>query len=75
MADKRTPRLIQKACPCCGYARVVINGQWLRERREARKISLRNFAMTLGFSAAYISDIELGHRGCTPKIQEAYEAL
>jgi len=38
-------------------------------------MSLRYFATFVGFSAAYISDIEHGRRGCTPMIQDAYEAI
>lgn len=38
-------------------------GQILRELREAQDISLREFAKKLGgYSAAFLSDIELGRR-------------
>ena len=34
----------------------------IRELREGKDLSLREFAKMLGFSAAFISDVELGHR-------------
>uniref|UniRef100_E6PXT0 HTH cro/C1-type domain-containing protein n=1 Tax=mine drainage metagenome TaxID=410659 RepID=E6PXT0_9ZZZZ len=38
-------------------------GQFIRERREAQDISLREFAKKLGdLSAAFVSDVELGRR-------------
>jgi transcriptional regulator with XRE-family HTH domain len=37
-------------------------GQRLRELREERDISLREFAKKLGCSAAFWSDVELGRR-------------
>lgn len=37
-------------------------GKKLRELREQKEISVRKFAAQLGFSAAYISDIERGLR-------------
>lgn len=63
------------ACPTCGSPRTVVNGAWLRERREAAGLSLRALGARLGFSAVYLGDIELNRRNCTPKIREAYEAL
>ena len=37
-------------------------GAYIRQRREARKISLRDLATRLDLSPSYISDIELGRR-------------
>src|SRR5689334_3103376 len=37
-------------------------GQYIRELRDARDISLREFAQMLGVSATFVSDIELGKR-------------
>jgi len=37
-------------------------GQYIREVRDARDISLREFALKLGLSATFVSDIELGKR-------------
>jgi transcriptional regulator with XRE-family HTH domain len=37
-------------------------GQRIRELREERDISLREFAKKLGYSAPFLSDIELGRR-------------
>lgn len=53
----------------------LVNGAWLRARRVAAGVSLRALARQLDFSAAYISDIERNHRGCSHEIQVAYERL
>lgn len=37
-------------------------GQYVRELRDAKDISLREFAQMLGLSATFVSDIELGKR-------------
>ena len=37
-------------------------GQYLRELRDQRDVSLREFAQKLGLSATFVSDIELGKR-------------
>jgi transcriptional regulator with XRE-family HTH domain len=37
-------------------------GDRIRELREAKDLSLREFAKTLGLSAAFVSDVELGRR-------------
>ena len=44
-------------------------GQRIRELREARDLSLREFAKKLGgFSAAFLSDVELGRRHPSDKV-------
>jgi len=43
-------------------------GQYLRELREKRDLSLREFAKKLKCSAAFVSDIELGRRYPSEKI-------
>ena len=68
-------RLIEAACPTCHQGRLVVNHRWLRLRREAAGILMREFARKVGLSAAYISDIELGRRNCRPEILTQYEAL
>ena len=37
-------------------------GLRIRELREGKDLSLREFAKTLGLSAAFVSDVELGRR-------------
>lgn len=64
-----------RPCPTCGAPRSIVNGDWLREQRERARLTLREVARRLGFSAPYISDIELGRRNCTPAILEFYEQL
>ena len=62
-------------CHTCGTPQAVIDGAWLRARRKAAKVTLREMARRLEFSAPYICDVELNRRACSPKIREAYEAL
>lgn len=64
-----------EACSKCGTPRSVLNGQWLRARRELAGVTLREMGRRLGFSAVYLSDIERNRRRCTPKVREAYEVL
>lgn len=65
----------EQPCPTCGTPRAIVNGDWLRSRRTAAGLSLREMAGRLDFSAAYICDIEKNRRNCTPAIRAAYEAL
>lgn len=61
---------------CNGTGKVrAIDGSKLRKHRESNGLSLRKFASNLGFSTAYLSDVERNRRGCTDKILEAYEKL
>ncbi len=43
-------------------------GDQIRELREAKDLSLREFAKTLGLSAAFVSDVELGRRYPSEKV-------
>jgi transcriptional regulator with XRE-family HTH domain len=70
-----TAKFTQRPCPTCGTPQRVIDGQWLRTRRKVARIGLREMARRLGFSAPYISDIELNRRNCSAEILKAYEAL
>jgi transcriptional regulator with XRE-family HTH domain len=62
-------------CPRCGGPESRISGAWLRAQRLAAGVSLRALARALGFSPAYISDIERDHRRCPPRVLSAYERL
>jgi transcriptional regulator with XRE-family HTH domain len=50
-------------------------GSRIRELRQAKDISLREFAKKLGNSAAHVSDIELGRRYPSEEVLEAIAAL
>jgi len=43
-------------------------GERIRELREAKDLSLREFALKLELSAAFVSDIELGRRYPSEKV-------
>lgn len=75
VAETSTPKFTNEPCSKCGSPRSVVNGAWLRERRMAAGLSLREMARRLGFSAPYVSDVEKNKRNCLPKFRKAYESL
>jgi hypothetical protein len=68
-------KFMDEPCVACGTPQKVVNGRWLRLEREIAGMTLREMARHLGYSAAYICDVEHGRRHCSPRIREAYEAL
>jgi transcriptional regulator with XRE-family HTH domain len=50
-------------------------GQRIRELREARDLSLREFAKRLGATPAHVSDIELGRRNPSDDLLEKIATL
>lgn len=75
MIAKRLTKIAD--CPHCNGkgCKRVLNGAALRSVRELKQISLREMARKLGFSASYISDVELGKRQGTENIAKAYDEL
>ncbi len=49
--------------------------QLLRAERQRKRISLRAMARTLGISAAYLSDVELGRRSISVSFLEKLRKL
>ncbi len=70
-----TTKYIRETCGTCGQSRRVVSGRWLRERREAYTVSLRDMARRLKLSAAYLSDVELNRRRATDKIIASYRRI
>jgi ribosomal protein S14 len=64
-----------EACCRCGTPQSVVNGAWLRLQRELAGLTLREAARRIGFSAAYLCDVEYNRRHCTPKVRTFYESL
>ena len=61
---------------CAGYGRIeVVSPKWLREKRESKNVRLREVARLLGYSASYLSDVELGRRKCNDITLAVYEKL
>jgi transcriptional regulator with XRE-family HTH domain len=48
-------------------------GMQMRRAREKSGLTVRAVATRLGFSTAYISDLELGRRTCSPALRKRYE--
>jgi DNA-binding transcriptional regulator YiaG len=69
------PKLIKEECPHCRNKRRVINGAWLRWKREKAGIDQRTIANMLGFSGPYISDIERNRRECPASVIKLYRSL
>lgn len=67
----------QATCKRCGGRGKVrtVHPASLRERRKAAGLGLREFAKKIGVTPAYLSDVELGRRGVTARMVEAYEGL
>ena len=70
-------QFLDGACPTCGGNGAIrmVNPAWLRERREAAGLSLRDVGAAMGWSAVYISDIERGRRAVPAKLHDYYLTL
>lgn len=66
-----------KECEFCGGHGTVerINGYYIRVLRENAGISLRQAAIQLGVSAAYLSDMELGKARIKELVATFFEDL
>jgi len=64
-----------QTCSRCGGAQRVVDPLWLRAERQESGVTLRAMARRLGFSAAYVSDVERGRRAALPRLVAEYEAL
>ena len=73
--DVRMLAYMNAPCPTCGTARRVVNGSWLRQRRETAGLTLRACAEQFGVSAPYLSDIERNQRRCTVLLLDKYKKL
>ena len=66
----------RKSCPRCGGSGTVMHdgfvGQQMRSRREQAGISLRELARRVEWSAAYVSDLELGRKVWTDRKLKRY---
>lgn len=64
-------------CPCCNGKKKVINGQWLKSKREQAELDQRTFGSFLipAVSGPYISDIERNRRECPPEVLDGYLSL
>lgn len=62
-------------CPRCGSPASVVNPAWLRQTRIAARVTLREMARRMSFSAPYLSDVEHGRRTAGPHIVKFYEEL
>lgn len=69
------PKLRIEVCPHCQSKHRVINGAWLRWKRETIGLDQRTFASSLGISGPYLSDIERNRRECPAYIIKAYKRL
>lgn len=71
------PKYLSVRCDVCDGSghQSIVNWLWLRQTRTAAKVSLREMARRMKFSAAYVSDVERGRRTATVTFLRAYEAL
>lgn len=52
-----------------------VTGALMREARIRSGISLREMARRLGYSAPFVSDLELGRRNWTEELEAKYAAI
>ncbi len=62
----------KSTCGTCGSVVNTLNYRWCRWAREKAGVGLRELSRRLSVSPSYIHDIEVGRRGITKKIVEAY---
>lgn len=64
----------EQLCPRCNGSGLVAQGSSLRRLREDAGLTLREVARRMGYSAAYVCDIEHGRRGVTGKLASQYKS-
>ncbi len=67
----------QTCARCGGKGRQIDQvkfGQEMRDLREAKRIKLSWVAAKLGFSPAYISDLEKGKRAWNPRLISSFKS-
>lgn len=71
---KRGNGVRQATCASCsGTGQVImVSGEWARQQRRMARLSLREVARRMGFSAPYICDLELGRRPMSGGLWERY---
>ncbi len=71
------PKWVRQPCDHCNGKGTVerVNPKWLREMRVTAGTSLRAMARSIGVSAPFLSDVELGRRNPNVAILKAYGAL
>ena len=69
------PKYAPHTCGHCGMTRKTLNGAWLRWKREAAGVGLRELARRSGLSAPFLSDVERNNRHATPRAEAAYSTL
>lgn len=75
-SEKASPsKWTETSCPTCGAPRATVNGDWLRARRLAYGLTLKQVSERMGCSMPYLSDVERGQRRCTTRLLTFYETL
>lgn len=69
------PKYINGCCNHCGGPKKSVNPAWLRTKRESAGRSLRALARQMGYSASFLSDVELGRRNANKRVIATYESL
>ena len=76
MRQQRIPPMI--TCRHCvgGFVdNPVYQGMMMRKERLKARVGLREVARQLGYSAAYLSDLELGRRAWNDDLVAAYDKV
>ena len=72
-----TPHYVKRTCLHCNGTGgpLVLSGEWMKAVRRKAGVTLREVARRSKFSAAFVSDCELGRRAANAKLEKIYLAL
>ena len=72
-----TPHYVKRTCLHCNGTGgpLVLSGEWMQKARRKAGLTLREVARRAKFSAAFVSDCELGRRAANAKLEKIYLAL
>lgn len=73
MSTRKPAMFMDIHCKTCGGVDTVVDGAYLRWKRQRAGMTLRDLGKKLGVSAVYLSDIELNRRNRLPRVVEGYK--
>lgn len=66
---------IKPDCPVCAGTGKIPRGEYLKELRDAKKLTLAEIAERARVSKQFLSQIERGEKRATPEVRRAYGEL
>ena len=65
----------KEQCSSCGHPRIFLDGSVIRGWRKAQRLSLREVARRMKWSASYVCDLELNRRNLTIEMGRRIEIV